>query len=145
MCFTSCKGSTIAWSKAWVARHGVQKADENCTIVARDPSSSPTMADVIMWSDISLLLRIAPRELLYQKPYPLAKTRTITSGMKDFTGEFSHNGDCVATDQYKYEAVLKFYQRAILQHTVKILPLGASDLSIKPTAAPFEPSWIINS
>ncbi len=110
MCFTSCKGSTIVESKTWVARHGVQKADENCTIVARNPSSWPTMADVIVWPDISFLLRIAPREPLYQKPYPLAKTRTITSGMKDFTGAFSHNGHWVATDQYKYEAVLKFYK-----------------------------------
>ncbi len=110
MCFTSCKGSTIVESKTWVARHGVQKADENCTIVARNPSSWPTMADVIVWPDISFLLRIAPREPLYQKPYPLAKTRTITSGMKDFTGAFSHDGHSVATDKYQWRQRLKFYK-----------------------------------
>lgn len=71
---------TIWESSAWVALHGVQKADENCTMVARDPRASPNTAEDNRWPGIALLERIAPCLRFHQNPYAEARASTMRSG-----------------------------------------------------------------
>jgi len=80
MCFTSFIGITICDNNECVARQGAQNADENCTIVARDPSASPSVAAVSRWPGTALFERIAPCLRFHQNPYADARTSTIASG-----------------------------------------------------------------
>jgi hypothetical protein len=57
---TSLKPSTTFSSNALVARHGVQKAEENCTKEALVPRGAPIIWAVMMPE--RSLSRIAPRE-----------------------------------------------------------------------------------
>ncbi len=51
---TSLRSVTTFSSKVRVARQGVQKADENCTKVARDPKSPPIMEAVKALPEMAL-------------------------------------------------------------------------------------------
>ena len=81
---------TMSSSRALVARHGEQKADENCTIVTREPSSTPITAASSFGPLNVFFLRNSPRLRVYQTPNVMAKTSTTTSGVREFTWVFLH-------------------------------------------------------
>ena len=76
---------TMSSSSALVARHGEQKAEENCTIVTREPSSTPITEASSFGPLTVFFLRNSPRLRVYQTPNAMAKTRTTRSGVNDFT------------------------------------------------------------
>jgi len=72
-------------SKTFVARHGEQNADENCTIVAFDPNSTPMIWAFKVGPCELFLARNSPRERLYQIPNRVELAATIAIGINDFT------------------------------------------------------------
>jgi hypothetical protein len=68
-------------SNARVARHGVQKAEENWTSVTRDPNSVPmSAAEIADATDRDLADFTFPRLRWYQSPYAVASVKTMRIG-----------------------------------------------------------------
>ncbi len=76
---------TMSSSSALVARHGEQKAEENCTIVTREPSSTPITAASSFGPLTVFFLRNSPLLRVYQTPNAMPKASTTRSGVNDFT------------------------------------------------------------
>ena len=74
-----------------VIRHGVQKADENCTKVASLPNSSPRRLESIAPSFARAEFFTFPREDRYQIPYALVSARMSRIGARlSMTGNLTH-------------------------------------------------------
>ena len=84
ICTTPGISATMFWSKLLVARHGVQKTEENCTNVALTQRGAPSTSS---FSDPYLFARCltTPRVLRCQNPYAVASARIRTIGIIDFT------------------------------------------------------------
>jgi len=99
-CATSAISAVTSSMSNRVARHGPQKADENCKRVALEPKSAPIIAEVM--SPLSDLTTTLPRERLCQKPKAVAIASTMTIGSKDFTGVVCLNGEGSATYEHSW-------------------------------------------